>query len=185
LASGSKAQRALGSRLDRIVRRHPEVSNWLFTKEVVVDDSELSHSHPVLTLGAGSPGVKTDMGLMSTFLHEEMHWHLAHHPDQLMLAIKDLKSLYPKVKVGRLEGGARNEESTYLHLLVCFLETGALSTLFGKKRAQAFAATKPYNSWIYRTVVHDHGRIGRIIEKRGLSIWIGSESARRPQSRKD
>jgi len=50
-------------------------------------------------------------------------------------AIKDLRVLFPKVPVGFPKGG-RDEESTYLHLLVCYLEYRADKELLGELKAK-------------------------------------------------
>lgn len=82
--------------------------------------------------------------------------------------MKDLRNEYPSVKVGRKEGGARDEESTYLHLLVCLLKFEALSELVGRERTVGFVLRKPYYAWIYNKVVSDYKDLKRITLKRGL-----------------
>jgi hypothetical protein len=170
LASGSDAQKRLRTRLFRVLRRYGGLKEWLFTEEILIDDSEVPHSHPVLTLGTKGAGVRTDLGLLSAYIHEQMHWHLSRHPAELGRAMEDLKRVYPNVKLGRSEGGARDEESTYLHLPVCHFETEALSSIFGRKRALDFILKKPYYHWIYRTVTSDYESIAKIIVNRGLSL---------------
>lgn len=170
VASGSEEQKKYQGRLLKVVKRYGGLNRWLFTREVLIDDSTFSRSHPVLTLGAKSPSVKTNSELLSVFLHEQMHWYLSQHPDELRLAMEDLRKSYPTVKVGREEGGARNEESSYLHLLVCFLEVEALTELLDRRRALGLILKKPYYTWIYRMVASDHSRLKKLIERRGLSI---------------
>jgi hypothetical protein len=170
LASGSDAQKRLRTRLFEVVQRYGGLKEWLFTREILIDDSTIPRSHPVLALGTKSVGVRTSLGLLSLFLHEQMHWHLSQHPAELALAMRDLRNTYPEVKVGREEGGARNEESTYLHLLVCHLEAEALSNLIGRKRAFDLILKKPYYHWIYRIVVSDYQRIASVIARHRLSI---------------
>ena len=137
-----------------MVKKHDGLRKWLFTRKVLIDDVAFSHSHPILTLSTGI-AAKSDLRLLSEFLHEEMHWHLNMHPAELKLAMVDVKSEYPNVKVGREQGGARNEESTYLHLLVCYLELETPSELIGQKRARRVVRVKPYYRWIYRKVASD------------------------------
>lgn len=170
IASGSEEQKKYRDRLLKVINRYGGLNRWLFTRQVLIDNSTFSHSHPVLTLGAKSPSVKTDSELLSVFLHEQMHWHLSQNPAKLRLAMKDLRGAYPRVKVGREEGGARNEESTYLHLLVCLLEVEALTELLGRRRAFDLILKKPYYAWIYRTVASDYSSLKGLVERRGLLI---------------
>lgn len=168
LASGDEPQRRVRRRLFQILGSYKEVSDWFFTNEVLIDDSKDSHSHPVLTIGSAGIGIQTDLGLLSTFIHEQFHWHLSQHPERVKLAIDDLKTRYLHVNVGTENGGARNEESTYLHLLVCFLEAEALSLMVGRKRAMGFILRKPYYFWVYKKVASDHEVLATILARRGL-----------------
>lgn len=170
LAADTVTQKKVRDRLLAVVRSSGGLEKWLFTDEVLIDDSPTSHSHPVLTIGTGGESVKTDLGLLSVFVHEQIHWHLSLRPDQLRTATNDLKGAYPKVRVGSKEGGARDEESTYLHLLVCFLEFEGMSELIGKEKAAEFILGKPYYTWIYRTVVSDYSNLQSVVERHGLSI---------------
>ncbi len=170
LASNTESQRDLKRRVLSMVDRHGGLDKWLFTREVMIDDSSSSHSHPILTLGANGESTRSDMGLLSVFLHEQMHWHVSQNHVGLKLALEDVRRMYPKVKVGREEGGARNEESTYLHLLVCFLEFEALSELVGKKEALNLIVAKPYYRWIYGAVVSDYVALKGVVDERHLSL---------------
>jgi hypothetical protein len=167
LATGSESQNKLRERLSVILKKH-HLSRWFFTYEVVIDESDFSHSHPVLTLATNSDGAKSEMGLLSAFLHEQCHWFLSAHRVRLEKAMCELRHAYPQVKVGRKEGGARDEESTYLHLLVCLLEFEALSEVVGRKRAIGFVLRKPYYTWIYQRVVSDYRTLKRVALKEDL-----------------
>jgi hypothetical protein len=59
------------------------------------------------------------------------------------------------VKVGAKEGGARDEKSSYLHLLVCTLEYDALRSIIGNVSSTRLLSSKPYYEWIYKTVMRD------------------------------
>lgn len=73
-----------------------------------------------------------------------------------------LKGMYPHVKVGWKVGGARDEKSTYLHLLVCTLEYNALRAVIGGIPAKRLLSSKQYYQWIYGTVLSDFRRLMRI-----------------------
>ena len=83
-----------------------------------MESGVIPHSHPVLTLSTRN---KSDDDLLSTFLHEQIHWYGVEKDEQVEGAIKDFKEMYPKVPVGNRQG-ARDEFSTYLHLFICYLE---------------------------------------------------------------
>ncbi len=169
LVSDTEARRRLRSRLLRVVRSDDRLDKWLFTRHVLIDDSTVSHSRPVLTLGTGVTS-KSSSGLPSEFLHEQIRRHLSMHPAESKLAMEDLRRKYPTAKVGREQGGARNEESTYLHLLVCFLELESLSELVGKKKASSLIATKPYYTWVCGKVASDAGTPAEMVSDRRLAL---------------
>lgn len=160
LASSSGSEQRLRRRLAKILVRYgARLKKWHFTDRVVLDDASISHSHPVLTIGTKTKAVRTDTGLLAIYLHEQIHWFLNKHPIRLTRALRDLKARYPQVRVGAKEGGARDEKSTYLHLLVCTLEYEALRIIIGKASATRLLSSKPYYEWIYKTVVRDFEEI--------------------------
>jgi hypothetical protein len=135
---------------------------------VVIDERAIP-SHPVLTLHTRH--VENDQQLLSTFVHEEIHWHLVAKAEQTQSAISDLMKMYPSVPSGGREG-ARDTASTYLHLIVNYLEFQAMKELVGDRQAEdvfEFWSTDHY-TWIYRTVLSDETKIGEVVARHGLSI---------------
>jgi len=104
-------------RLRRLLSTY-DVSSWIYTKTVVVDERAVPFSHPVLTLHPRH--AKDDELLLSTFLHEQLHWFFAERQEATEQAIADLRKRFPAAPFGG-RAGARDETSTYLHLLVCYL----------------------------------------------------------------
>ena len=91
------------------------------------------------------------------------------HRAQTEVAQDELRKLYPKVPVGYSEG-AQDQESTYLHLIDCYLEMIADQQLMGAERANKvvdFWAGDHY-TWVYKTVIRDEKTILGIIEKQHL-----------------
>lgn len=80
-----------------------------------------------------------------------------------------LRRSYPEVPVGGREG-ARSEFSTYLHLIVCWLELDAMVQFLGEKHALENLLQRNYYTWIYKQVVEDRHAIGEILDKCGLII---------------
>ena len=151
------------SQLERLIAAH-DLTKWTFTRKVEIDEKAIPHSHPVLTISARH--IKDDELLLSTYVHEQIHWHLVNLSKETDEAIKELRALFPKVPAGGPEG-ARDENSTYLHLLVCYLEYRADRELTGELRAKQvmeFWSTDHY-TWVYRTVLERARDIGNIAFK--------------------
>lgn len=153
--------------LQRLLKTY-DLSKWIFTKSVVIDEkTAIPHSHPVLTLNTRH--IKDDELLVSTFVHEQIHWHLEQKDKEAEEAIKELRLMFPKVPSKGPEG-ARDENSTYLHLLVIYLEYRAIREAFGElkgKQIMDFWSTDHY-TWIYKTVLERPRDIGNLMFKHKL-----------------
>jgi hypothetical protein len=128
-----------------------DLEKWIFTRKIEIDEKAIPHS-PVLTLSARH--VKDNDILLSTFVHEQIHWHFVINDKQTDEAFKDLKLMFPQVP-DKAPEGARDQDSTYLHLFVCYLEYRADRELMGELRAKQvieFWLTDHY-TWIYKTVI--------------------------------
>ena len=166
LKSGSRPEIQTKEQLQRLVKTY-DVSKWIFTKAILIDEKSIPHSHPVLTLHARH--LKDDDLLLSTFVHEQLHWFLVQKDKETNEAIKELQVVFPKVPAGFPEA-AEEEESTYLHLLVNYLEYRADRELLGELRARQvmdFWATDHYR-WVYKTVLERTRDIGNIAFKHKL-----------------
>lgn len=150
--------------LQRLLKTY-DLSKWIFTKAVLIDEkTAIPHSHPILTLNTRH--IKDDELLLSTFVHEQIHWHLVQKEKETEAAIKELRVMFPKVPAKGPEG-ARDENSTYLHLLVIYLEYRAVREAFGElkgKQIMEFWATDHY-TWIYKTVLERPRDIGNLMFK--------------------
>ncbi len=113
--------------------------------------------------------VGDDDTLLSNFVHEQLHWFEEMHPDERDAAIAELRDIYPEAPDGPPEG-ARDRYSTYLHLLVGFLEHEALKELIGAERATELLSARTYYTWVYRTVLDDGETIRSVAQKHGLTI---------------
>lgn len=165
LAHDSEAERALRNQLLRLVGEH-DLSAWIVTTEVLVDETEIPHSHPVLTVHTRHLG--DDDALLSTFLHEQFHWWVNERREALDRAKAAMRELFPEVPHSA-EGGARDDESTYLHLVVCDLELQATTALLGEERAREVQRAWTHYEWIYRQVLGDP-RIREVLEREGLTV---------------
>jgi hypothetical protein len=162
-------ERQTEQQLRRILSAY-DASNWIFTRKIIIESgfNVIPHSHPVLTLHTRH--LKDDELLLSTFVHEQLHWYLEEKPKETDEACKELRSVFPKAPVGSPEGG-HDEESTYLHILICYLEYQAIKGLLGELKAKQvmnFWATDHYR-WIYKTVLEREREIDSLMRKHKLA----------------
>ena len=137
--------------------KHYDLGRWINTNDVVIQTRGISHSHPVLTLNTRFVP-SDDINAMSTFVHEQGHWYFDAHAANTNAAIAELGSMFPQTPTAD-EGGARDRESTLLHLMVCTLEYDAMIALVGVKQAQQTIAHRDIYTWIYARVLNaDDGR---------------------------
>ena len=163
LKHGDEPERQTQAQLERLLRTY-DVRPWIFTDEIAIERDVIPHSHPVLTLSTQKE--ENDELLLSTFVHEQLHWFLESRPEDVEKAVADLKTLFPEVPVGYPDG-ARSEYSTYLHLLDCTLEDDAMRRLLGESRARQVleALTTSHYRWIYRQVLERGGDLRGILAK--------------------
>lgn len=166
LKNNTPAEAKTKEQLERLLKTY-DLEKWIFTRKVEIDEKAIPHSHPVLTMSARH--LKDDELFLSTFVHEQIHWHFVNNDKLTDEAIKDLKILFPTVPVKAPEG-ARDEVSTYIHLLVCYLEYRADRQILGElkaKQVMQFWSTDHY-TWIYKTVLERPRDIGGILIKHKL-----------------
>jgi len=164
--SGTPEEARTRDQLQRLLATY-DLSPWIYTKAIVIDERAIPFSHPVLTLHTRH--AKDDELLLSTFVHEQFHWFLAERLEATEAAIADLRKLFPTVPAGGA-AGARDEYSTYLHLLVCYLEQQADLRILGELKAKQvmdFWATDHY-TWVHQTVTSRSRDIGQIAREKKL-----------------
>ena len=144
-----------------------DLRKYTFTNKIIIEDRAVAHSFPVITLNTRF--LNSDDELLSSYLHEQLHWHLRNHHRQTEEAIGRLRILYPRVPVGMPEG-AETEYSTYGHLVDCYLEIQADRKLIGAERTIAAINHKGHYTWIYDTIFRDEVKIAAIVERNGLGI---------------
>lgn len=163
---GSKGEQQTKEQLQRLIKKY-DLTKWTFTRFIMIEEGAIPHSHPVLTLSARH--VKDDELLLSTFVHEQAHWFLTQNSKATEEAKKELRVMFPKAPVSFPEG-ASDEESTYLHLIVIYLEYRADRELLGELKARQvmdFWASDHY-TWIYKTVLEHARAIGNLALKHKL-----------------
>lgn len=166
LAHGSEEEELTREQLLRLIDEH-DVSDWLYTDRVIIDQTQIPHSHPVLTLHTRHLG--EDHHLLSTFVHEQFHWlEDGETRSRFRAAMQEFEEMYPDVPSSR-DGGARDDESTYRHLLVCDLELQAMTRLVGEDAARAVMASWTHYEWVYATVLSDP-RVREVARRHGFVL---------------
>lgn len=164
-AHDSDRERTTLAELRALLDEH-DVARWIVTPVVRIDETQIPHSHPVLTLHSRHNG--DPMHLLATFLHEQFHWWVIQREDALDAARRDLRAAFPEVPVGGREG-AGSASSTYLHLVVCHLELQAMTALVGTERARETLASTTHYTWIYEQVMN-HPEVEEILRRHGLMV---------------
>lgn len=151
------------------LRRRHDLSRFEYTRVIRVVPGGDTFSHPILTLG--NRFADNEDLLLSTYLHEQMHWYLWYlgtpEKDPVAPFFDELVRRYPEAPT-ELPDGARNYELTYLHLVINWLEVAATSEFIGRHRAMAVADVQRTYRWIYRTVLRDWDALQELFERHGL-----------------
>lgn len=168
LKNNTRAERLAKEELERLLKTH-DLSPWFFTSKLVIDQEDTPHSHPILTLHTRHIG--DPLRLLTTFLHEQIHRSLTDWPERREArdkALEELQVLFPTVPQGR-PYGARDTQSTYLHLVVCYLELEALTGYIGRPAARRVLDSQTHYKWIYATVLSNAGeKVAEVVRQHGL-----------------
>lgn len=166
LAHGSPIEQRSREQLIRLMKAYP-LAPYIYTRELVIDENAIPHSHAVLTLHTRH--VKDDDQLLSTFIHEELHWFAEQHKEELGAAVTELRAEFPGLPVGYPDGG-QSEQSSYEHIVIIWGEYEDLAKLVGAQRADAvftFWENDHYRA-LYRLLREHRPRIAEIVKKHGL-----------------
>jgi hypothetical protein len=96
LAHNSWREMETSLRLRQIPSKY-DLQKYTFMREVIIEEGTMNHGFPVLTLNLFF-GDRADE-LLSTYLHEQLHWYLREHDTQRQAAIIELRQLNPHVPV--------------------------------------------------------------------------------------
>jgi len=167
LASVQAAAARVRDMLTGLRQRH-DLARFEYTRKVRIAPTEMPHSHPVLTLNTSF--VRDEVALLSAYLHEQLHWYLTWHsksrPSDWETLFAQLRARYPQVPAASA-GGAQDEFSTYLHLVVNWCEVEAASEFVGRETVVRHVSALPFYRWIYRTVLDDWDELGALYRDTG------------------
>lgn len=166
--SGHPDEQATKEKLLKLLGQY-DISRYVITNKVLIEKGAIPHSHPILTINTRKYSVESN--LLAVLLHEQLHWHLDKYLERVRAAIAELRLVYPKVPVG-FPDGARNEQSTYLHLLLCPIEYCAARKIFGNKEARRLLDfwKQDIYRWVYKIVDEDLDKLMAINKKYQLEI---------------
>jgi hypothetical protein len=151
------------------LRQRLDLSPFEYCKEVRISPTEIPFSHPRITLNSF---VFSELGLAAMYLHEQMHWYASwfshSHASPWRQLFGRLRGRYPSVPAIEA-GGAQDESSTYLHLMVNWLELEAVSRFFPREQVERHLRALPFYQWIYQTVIAEQESLGSLYRELGLS----------------
>jgi hypothetical protein len=176
LASNTSLEQRGREQLQRLLHTY-DLSPWLFTRAVRIESYVIPHSHPVLTVNTRY--LENDTAQVATFIHEQLHWFLVEREAATDSAVAELRRMYPEVPNTPPEG-AKDEESTYLHLLVCTLELEGTASIFGDAVARRTLEGWKHYTWVYRQVLDRTDTLKKVLRAHGL---VPSRSATDPGQR--
>lgn len=161
----SDREKSTAAALTRVVGKY-DLSKWIFTNKVIIEQRVIPHSHPVLTLNTQDPD---DTTLMSSFIHEQLHWYIDKYPGKVKKAVDEFRKRYKDVPYAN-RAGAQDEYSTYVHLALCYLEYRSMASLVGEDEAKQQMWNKPYYTWVYNKIIEDRDAIGKIVADAGFDL---------------
>jgi hypothetical protein len=163
--NNTEHERHTAGQLRSLLERY-DVGRWTYTRTIIIEQGAIPHSHPVLTLNTRHTD---EHELLSTFLHEQIHWFLTGRERSAWNAQRELRVRYPDLPVGH-PAGAADLDGSYLHLIVNYLELVALREVAGRD-----VAARVFHSWIddhytalYRIVLDDETSIAEIVARHEL-----------------
>jgi hypothetical protein len=168
LAHGTTAEQKTKVQLQRLLGKY-NVSKWVFTRKISIEGGQIPHSDPVLTLNTRHLD-RNDL-LLSTFIHEQLHWFLASREDATAAVVAELRTMYPQIPLGFPQGSG-DEEGNYHHMIVTYLEYQAGKSLLGPAQARKVIDfwSGDHYTWIYKKMLADEARLGAVLRKHGLVI---------------
>lgn len=143
-----------------------DLTRFMYTYRVKIQDNVFNHSHPILTLN--TKYARMPNKLMASFLHQQFHWWANSHPGQVRAAIQDFEKVY-KDNPGQ---NAEDKKHYYLHLVVSYLEFRAMGKLIGYHQThriqQEMLQVEDHYGWAYSKIYKNPTQIRTILRKHNL-----------------
>lgn len=162
----SEAELETVALLKKLIGKY-DVNEYIFTNKVLVESGVIPHSHPVLTINTRHN--KNIDRLLLCFLHEQIHWFAEINESRTTAALEDLRNAFPNIPCIPPEG-ASDEASSYLHLIINWLEMRAAKRYLGNHRANEVISNMDIYPGIYRIVLAEEKTIEKILQRHLLII---------------
>ncbi|WP_035350481.1 hypothetical protein [Edaphobacter aggregans] len=152
--------------IERLAEKY-DLTKYTLTTEIAIEQGGMAHSKPVLTLNGRF--MDDDDLALSQYVHEQGHWVLGKHQQQVRALFDDLKRAFPGLPTTYPQGGF-GEQDTYLHLPDLMLEWQAMEDLVGEKRALAVMKFKEGDHYteLYKTVIENREEMEQILKRYGI-----------------
>jgi hypothetical protein len=164
----AKVERARNLLVD--LRQRYDLSRWEYARKVRIAPFEMPHSQPVLTINTYLVGGSSEdeVAFLGMYLHEQMHCAITDYRSrESEMALEILRKKYPQFHEG-LPKTAKNEESSYQHIIVNWLEVAALTKILGSERVFALARRTSRYRKIYETVLRDYDDVKSVLRQTGI-----------------
>ena len=173
LASGNQSEKKAKELIEGFEKNF-NLQPYIFTKNIRIQTMVIPHSHPILTLNTRE--ISDPDKYLSLLLHEQIHWFFADktREEKTQKFIDKMKLKYPIVPSMK-DGGASDDNSTYLHFGVCYFEFQAITNYLGQEKAETIFKTETVYSWIRKEILSDQGFIKNMLEETGLQ-WEAANS---------
>lgn len=166
LAPAEKAAREIIRRLQAL-RERLDLSDFEYCRRVRIAPTAIPFSHPEITLNTFA---RDDQGLLSTYLHEQMHWYVTWYshdrPKQWSALMAELTALYPDLTAQ--QAGTMMFHSAYLHLIVNWLEIEVVSRFYDRALVAGALANGFVYPQLYRLVVEDWDKLAALYLRYGV-----------------
>ncbi len=150
------------------LRASYDLGRYEYTKRVRIAPNEIAHSHPILTLNTS---LRAENQILCTYLHEQMHWYATWYSHANASGWREIwsviKQRFPSVPIG-FPHGANDEPSSYLHIIINYLEIEVACDMLGPEVARKLAAENFIYRGIYKIVLHDWEPLTALYRSHGL-----------------
>ncbi len=144
--------------------RKYDLSSFLYTKRILIDPKlEKTKWKPVIILNTKYKD--HPQRLLAQLLHEELHWWMRDHKQNVQVAIPELKKTFrgaPRIR------DSKDPDSTYRHLIICWMEFRAVAKYMGEETSMEvikhFVKEKRF-PWIYSQLLKNHRAVEKIVRK--------------------
>jgi hypothetical protein len=166
LAHGNEAERKGKELIEEFLVKY-DIERDIFTKDISIEAMVIPHSHPVLTLNTRT--IDEPNMYLDTFIHEQIHWFFAAKEKETQKFIILMKSQFPDAPAEK-QDGAKDSESTYLHLGVCYFEFKAIERILGRNEAKRIFKESDVYTWVRKQVLEKSPFIAKALKDSDLKL---------------